>query len=200
MLTHRLARLLPNGTHSTNPSLERRRNLIVEPIECSVWRCKNAFNPSFTKSRHASRNIPTRVLKGTFMSDRLLAAAAAMTMVLATLSSATAVHAQDEGILRVYMNSARVLKLDRPVSKVIVGNAEVADATVADARTIVLTGRSYGTTNLVLLDADGNAIVDERILVSIDEASTVRVFKSTARTVLSCTPNCEEHAKTGATP
>ncbi len=134
------------------------------------------------------------------MSDRLLAAAAAMTMVLAALSSATVVQAQDEGILRVYMNSARVLKLDRPVSKVIVGNAEVADATVADARTIVLTGRSYGTTNLVLLDADGNAIVDERILVSIDEASTVRVFKSTARTVLSCTPNCEEHATTGATP
>ncbi|WP_442185946.1 pilus assembly protein N-terminal domain-containing protein, partial [Rhizobium leguminosarum] len=38
------------------------------------------------------------------------------------------------------------------------------DATVADAKTIVLTGRSFGTTNMVLLDADGNAIIDERIL------------------------------------
>ncbi len=133
------------------------------------------------------------------MSDHRFAAAA-MIVALATLSPAPAAQAEDEGILRVYMNSARVLKLDRPVSKVIVGNSEVADATVADARTIVLTGRAYGTTNLVLLDADGNAIVDERILVSIDESSTVRVFKSTARTVLSCTPNCEEHAQTGATP
>ncbi|NBB48035.1 hypothetical protein GVN24_07110 [Rhizobium sp. CRIBSB] len=122
-----------------------------------------------------------------------------MILAFATVSVAPVAHAEDEGILRVYMNSARVLKLDRPVSKVIVGNAEVADATVADAKTIVLTGRAYGTTNLVLLDADGNAIVDERILVSIDESSTVRVFKSTARTVLSCTPNCEEHAQTGAT-
>lgn len=134
------------------------------------------------------------------MSDRRFAPAAVMIVALAALSLAPAVQAEDEGILRVYMNSARVLKLDRPVSKVIVGNSEVADATVADARTIVLTGRSYGTTNLVLLDADGNAIVDERILVSIDESSTVRVFKSTERTVLSCTPNCEQHAKTGATP
>lgn len=134
------------------------------------------------------------------MSDRRFAASAVMIVALAALSLAPAARAEDEGILRVYMNSARVLKLDRPVSKVIVGNAEVADATVADARTIVLTGRAYGTTNLVLLDADGNAIVDERILVSIDESSTVRVFKSTARTVLSCTPNCEEHAQTGATP
>lgn len=134
------------------------------------------------------------------MSDRRLAAAAAMILAIAMVAPAPTALAEDEGILRVYMNSARVLKLDRPVSKVIVGNAEVADATVADSKTIVLTGRSYGTTNLVLLDADGNAIVDERILVSIDEASTVRVFKSTARTVLSCTPNCEEHAQTGATP
>ncbi len=135
------------------------------------------------------------------MSDRRNAAAAAMILAIAMISQATAVHAQeDEGILRVYMNSARVLKLDRPVSKVIVGNSEVADATVADSKTIVLTGRSYGTTNLVLLDADGNAIVDERILVSIDESSTVRVFKSTQRTVLSCTPNCEQHSQTGANP
>jgi Flp pilus assembly secretin CpaC len=132
------------------------------------------------------------------MSDRRFVAAAAMMLAFAELSSAPTARAQDDGILRVYMNSARVLKLDRPVSKVIVGNAEVADATVADSKTIVLTGRAYGTTNLVLLDADGNAIVDERILVSIDEASTVRVFKSTERTVLSCTPNCEEHAQTGA--
>lgn len=101
---------------------------------------------------------------------------------------------QNSDLLRVFMNHARVLKLDRPVSKVIVGNATVADATVADPTTIVLTGRSFGTTNLVLLDAEGNAIADERILVSIDEGNTVRVFKQTERSILSCTPNCEQHA------
>jgi Flp pilus assembly secretin CpaC len=106
--------------------------------------------------------------------------------------------AEEQDLLRVFMNHARVLKLDRPVAKVIVGNADVADATVADATTIVLTGRSFGTTNLVLLDADGNAIADERVLVSIDEGNTVRVFKQTERSVLSCTPNCEEHTNNRA--
>ncbi|MDK1492376.1 pilus assembly protein N-terminal domain-containing protein [Sinorhizobium sp. 7-81] len=105
-----------------------------------------------------------------------------------------AARAEDD-MMRVYMDHARVLKLDRPVSKVIIGNSEVADATVADAKTIVLTGRNFGTTNLVILDQDGNAIVDERILVSIDEGNTVRVYKQTSRTVLSCTPNCERHAE-----
>ncbi len=122
---------------------------------------------------------------------------------LLALSQSFASSEQDD-MLRVSMNHARVLKLDRPVSKVIVGNAKVADATVADSTTIVLTGRSFGTTNLVLLDAEGNAIVDERVLVSIDEGNTVRVFRQTARTVLSCTPNCEERAQNeggaGATP
>ncbi|WP_244530097.1 pilus assembly protein N-terminal domain-containing protein [Rhizobium sp. NFR07] len=121
--------------------------------------------------------------------------------IAATCVISTAYAAEDQDLLRVFMNHARVLKLDRPVAKVIVGNAEVADATVADPTTIVLTGRSFGTTNLVLLDADGNAIADERVLVSIDEGNTVRVFKQTERSVLSCTPNCEQHVEAkSATP
>lgn len=115
-------------------------------------------------------------------------------LLLAMPFSATA--QEGAGLLRVYMNQARILKLDRPVSKVIIGNAQVADATVADPKTIVLTGRAFGATNLVLLDAEGNAIADERILVSIDEGNTVRVFRQTDRSVLSCTPNCEQHADT----
>lgn len=118
-----------------------------------------------------------------------------LVMVASVLASTVSVAMAEEQLMRVYMDHARVLRLDRPVSKVIIGNSEVADATVADAKTIVLTGRSFGTTNLVLLDADGNAIVDERILVSIDEGNTVRVFKQTERSVLSCTPNCEQHAE-----
>lgn len=111
-------------------------------------------------------------------------------------------QASESDLLRVFMNHARVLRLDRPVSKVIVGNSNVADATVADPTTIVLTGRSFGTTNLVLLDSDGNAIADERILVSIDEGNTVRVFRQTDRVILSCTPNCEQHVdlKASAAP
>ena len=74
----------------------------------------------------------------------------------------------------------------------IVGNDDIADATVADDRTVVLTGKNYGSTNLLLLDGDGNAIVDQRVLVSIDEGNTVRLYKQTSRNVYSCAPWCEE--------
>ncbi|MDH6265334.1 Flp pilus assembly secretin CpaC [Rhizobium sp. SG_E_25_P2] len=99
----------------------------------------------------------------------------------------------DDDVMKVFLNHAKVLKLDRPVAKVIVGNAAIADATVADAKTIVLTGKTYGATNIVLLDASGEAMLDERILVSIDEDNTLRLFRQTERTVFSCTPACEQN-------
>ncbi|MCY0149195.1 pilus assembly protein N-terminal domain-containing protein [Hoeflea sp. G2-23] len=125
---------------------------------------------------------------------RLLFAACSLALTAATTLPAGAA----EDMIRVFMDHARILKLDRTVSKVIIGNAGVADVTIADPQTIVLTGKSYGTTNLVILDQAGDAIVDERILVSVDEANTVRVFKQTARSVYSCSPSCEEHVPTAS--
>ncbi|HWU62741.1 MAG TPA: pilus assembly protein N-terminal domain-containing protein [Ensifer sp.] len=131
------------------------------------------------------------------LKTKLLAAGAAALLMMAGNAAATD---KDDDLIRVFMNHARVLKLDRAVAKVIIGNSDVADATVADSKTIVLTGRSFGTTNLVLLDSTGNAILDERVLVSIDEGNTVRVFRQTERSVYSCTPNCEKNSTpTGGT-
>lgn len=129
------------------------------------------------------------------ISARLLAGFMALSA-LAAASFAKAEEADD--YLKLSLDHARVLKLDRPVAKVIIGNDQIADATVADAKTIVLTGRNFGTTNLVLLDADGNAIVDERLLVALDEAKTVRVYRQTDRSVMSCAPNCESKTVGGS--
>ncbi len=101
-----------------------------------------------------------------------------------------------EDMIRVSMDHARIIKLDRQISKVIVGSSAVADVAVADANTIVLTGKSYGTTNLVILDPEGQPIVDETVLVSVDEANTLRIYRQTERSVFSCSPSCEEHVKT----
>lgn len=98
-------------------------------------------------------------------------------------------------ILRVFKDQSRILKLDRPALRVIVGSSEVADVAVADPQTVVVTGKNYGATNLVIIDSDGNTLLDERVLVSIDEGNTVRLYQSTGRTVLSCTPSCEQHRR-----
>ncbi len=103
----------------------------------------------------------------------------------------TPVQAAADDNIRVDVDYARVLKLDRPVSKVIIGNAEIADAAVADSKTIILTGKSFGTTNIVILDEQGQALVDERVLVSLESYNTLQVYRQTEREVLSCTPACQ---------
>ena len=110
----------------------------------------------------------------------------------AALCGVTVPAALAENTIRVDLDYARVIKLDRPVSRVIIGNADIADAAVSDSQTIVLTGKRFGTTNLVILDADGNAIVDERVLVSLETKNTVRLYRQEIRNVLSCTPDCED--------
>lgn len=101
------------------------------------------------------------------------------------------VQAAADDNIRVDVDYARVLKLDRPVSKVIIGNADIADAAVADSKTIILTGKSFGTTNIVILDEQGQALVDERVLVSLESYNTLQVYRQTEREVLSCTPACQ---------
>ena len=125
---------------------------------------------------------------GHIVKQRLTAAAAATFVCLALMPASA--HAQQD--ISVFVDYARVLKFDQMVSKVIIGNPEIADVTVSDPQTIVLTGRSYGTTNLVVLDADGAALVDERIVVGRDQANTLRVYRNVDGVTLTCAPTCEE--------
>lgn len=119
----------------------------------------------------------------------------AMSSAFSLLASLTLVStAQSSELLRVFMNHARILKFEEPVSSVIVGNSEVADITVSDPTTVVLTGKSYGTTNLVVLNDAGVAVIDKRIVVSVDEENSVRIFRQVDRSVLSCSPICEQQA------
>ncbi|KXF79552.1 hypothetical protein ATN84_04645 [Paramesorhizobium deserti] len=103
----------------------------------------------------------------------------------------TAGASADEGI-KLVTNQARVLRLARPADTVVVGNPEIADAVVQDARTVVLTGKGFGVTNIVIIDADGSAIVDDQIVVGRDDTKTTRVYRRADVQMLSCTPFCEK--------
>ena len=99
-------------------------------------------------------------------------------------------HPNDVGI-KVVLNNAKVVKLSRPAATVIIGNPEIADATIQDAQTLVLTGRGFGRTNLVILDATGTPILDEKIAVARDSSATIRVYRRAEIENLSCEPECE---------
>ncbi len=52
----------------------------------------------------------------------------------------------------VTIDEARLIRLDADAAQIIVGNPAIADATVQSARLLVITGKSYGATNIIALD------------------------------------------------
>jgi Flp pilus assembly secretin CpaC len=82
------------------------------------------------------------------------------------------------------------LRLDKPVKSVIIGNDAIVDAMMQDSKTIILTGRSNGVTNLVVMDQNGETLLDENVMVSQNDLATTRVFRGTDVSVMSCTPIC----------
>lgn len=91
----------------------------------------------------------------------------------------------------VSVNMARILKISSPASTVIVGNPGIADVTIQDAQTLILTGKSFGTTNLIVLDPVGNPIVDTMVEVARGDDNLITVYQGQAKTSLACSPDCQ---------
>jgi hypothetical protein len=91
----------------------------------------------------------------------------------------------------VTVDRAKVFRVSRPAATVIIGNPSIADATIEDEKTLVLTGRSFGVTNLIILDAEGEPIVDQTLVVRGHETNTVRIYRRSWRETLACAPVCE---------
>jgi Flp pilus assembly secretin CpaC len=111
-------------------------------------------------------------------------------LVALPLFAPVAALAQDDPI-SVKANMARILRISAPAATVIIGNPGVADVTIQDPQTLVLTGKSYGTTNLIVLDAEGNPIADTLIEVVQSQSETMTVYLGQARTSLACAPVCQ---------
>ena len=118
------------------------------------------------------------------------------TGLFAVALSATVAVAQDGPVL-VTVDRAKVFRIEDGAAAVIVGNPFIADVAMFDANTVVITGKSYGTTNLVILDGDNKPIVDEVITVKASDDDVVSVYRKVSRESLSCNPSCEPVLRLG---
>jgi exosome complex RNA-binding protein Rrp42 (RNase PH superfamily) len=87
---------------------------------------------------------------------------------------------------RLSMDQVRVLTFKRPFKSVSVGNALVADATVIDETHVFITGREFGTTNIVAIDEEGNLVGDEIITVTTSQGNMVTLTRGNQWYTLSC--------------
>jgi Pilus formation protein N terminal region len=82
------------------------------------------------------------------------------------------------------------VKLDRPAAEIVVGNPSIADVSVQSGKVLVLTGKSFGETNLIVLDGDGKIIISKRLIVSEPRTGLVTIYRGTSRQTVSCSPDC----------
>ena len=115
---------------------------------------------------------------------------AALASVAVLLQPASAVFAQTAPVT-VKVNMARILRINSPAATVIIGNPGIADVTIQDPQTLVLTGKSFGQTNLIVLDTLGNPVADTVVQVVQDQADVVTVYMGSARNSYACTPVCQ---------
>ncbi len=94
------------------------------------------------------------------------------------------------GFVDVTVDEARLIQLDADAAQIIVGNPAVADVVAQSARLLVITGKSYGTTNLIALDSQGREIYSVRLGVREGDMRQVTLYKGTARQSYHCAPDC----------
>lgn len=94
-------------------------------------------------------------------------------------------------VIDVTLDQAKVLRLPDKTATIVVGNPAIADVTMLKKnKTIVLTGKGFGETNLIALDAQGKALGES--LVRVTPAENVLVVqRGMNRQSYACSPNCE---------
>ena len=121
----------------------------------------------------------------------LLALTFALSLSLASSFAAAPAMAVDGAPINVNVNMARILRINAAAATVIVGNPGIADVTIQDPQTLILTGKSYGQTNLIVLDSAGNPIADTLVEVVQMQAGVVTVYQGQNRTSMACAPTCQ---------
>lgn len=97
----------------------------------------------------------------------------------------------------VIVDQAKLMKLPERTSTVVIGNPLIADVTLQSGGLAVVTGKGYGSTNLVALDKGGNVLVDNIVQVEGPNEKLVTVYRGARRETYSCMPDCQRRITLG---
>lgn len=116
-----------------------------------------------------------------------------------------AAHADEKTIL-VELDYARVVKIPPGAQTMVIGNPLIADVTMLrNNQLMVITGKSFGTTNLIVLDVSGTQVGESTITV-VHPNDKLVVYRGPHRESYACNPDCmaavdlgDDHAYMGET-
>ena len=101
--------------------------------------------------------------------------------------------------LTVVLDQAQIMQLPERVGTIIIGNPLIADVALQAGGNVVITGKGYGATNLIVLDRAGATVMTKTIQV-VGPRDAVVVYRGIDRESYSCAPRCERRITLGDAP
>ena len=118
----------------------------------------------------------------------------------ARAQDASAALMNGDHLIVVALDQAMVLELPPRTATVVIGNPGIADATfLKRSNRVVLTGKSFGQTNVLALDGAGTPVAQAQVRVASGPGA-LTVQLGTKRMSYSCTPRCEPTLQLGDDP
>lgn len=111
-----------------------------------------------------------------------------LAVLLTALSAAGSAAAQS---LQAQLDQATRVQLSATARDVVIGNPLIADVTVIDGRNLLITGKSYGITNLLVIDGRGRTILDRQVVVSAGNDGLVSIYRGSGLQEYACSTRCQ---------
>jgi Pilus formation protein N terminal region len=114
------------------------------------------------------------------------------TLLLTVFVAATAAAstAQAESTV-IHLNQSRRIVLRGTAANIIIGDSSVADVTVLDAHSVILQGKGYGSTDVLVMDRGGRTLLDDHVIVGAAEGGVVTLHRGVNSVEYSCSPRCQ---------
>jgi hypothetical protein len=107
------------------------------------------------------------------------------------------VAAPADDLIAVSVDQAKLVKFPDQIATIVIGNPLIADVTLQPGGLVVITGKGYGSTNVIAIDRRGQVLMDRIIQVQGPSDKVVTVYRGIDRESYSCTPNCQRRATLG---
>src|SRR5947209_20622402 len=117
--------------------------------------------------------------------------------ILLVPASAFAAPVPSGGPIPINIDQAKLIRLPERAATIVIGNPLVADITLQPGGIIIVTGKSYGATNFIAMDRNGEVLLERLILVESAADPVVTLYRGIDRESYSCMPICQPRITLG---
>ncbi|MFM9975414.1 MAG: pilus assembly protein N-terminal domain-containing protein [Beijerinckiaceae bacterium] len=96
-----------------------------------------------------------------------------------------------EETINLTLDRATVIRTPARTTTVVIGNPAIADVSIQKSGVMVLTAKSYGETNLLALDSEGQLVSESWLKVQASTRNTLVVQRGGETETYSCEPLCK---------